>query len=311
MVLGPCLSEVGFEVLYWVPMLHRLAARHAIDPSRVVAVSRGGAQRWYETIADRYVDVLDLYGLEEYRARLDARRVETASEKQAALTAFDREVLDRACAHLDLADPIVVHPSVMVTRFRYYWAGETDVRVVRRNTSFRRLTPGPVDDIHLPDEYVAVKPYFSSCFPDTEENRQFVHDLVRRIAGSMPVVVLPGGFGLDDHGECEVPDTDGVVRLREGITARNNLSVQTQIVAGARALFTTYGGFAYVGSMAGVETTGLYAEANFNHRHLTVARLAAREIDCPAISLLDVTRGVDRVRLPHPSRDYPALQDRR
>lgn len=311
MLLGPCLSEVGFEVLYWVPMLRRLAERHGVDPSRVVAVSRGGAETWYEGIADRYVDVLDLYGLEEYRARLDARRAETASEKQATLTEFDREILERARHHIGLDDPIVVHPSLMVTRLRYYWAGETDIRVVRRNTGFKRLNAGPVDDIDLPGEYAAVKPYFSSCFPDTDENRRFVHDLVARLAASMPVVVLPGGFGLDDHGECEVPDMDGVVRIQTGITARNNLSVQTRIVAGAQALFTTYGGFAYVGSMAGVDTTGLYAEANFNRRHLAVARLAALEIGAPEISLLDVARGADRVALPEAARDYPAAQARR
>ena len=41
-VAGPWLSEVGFETLYWVPFLRWVKAAFRLDPSRVVAVSRGG-----------------------------------------------------------------------------------------------------------------------------------------------------------------------------------------------------------------------------------------------------------------------------
>ena len=42
LVVGPWLSEVGFEALYWVPFLHWLKTAFHVDPERVVAVSRGG-----------------------------------------------------------------------------------------------------------------------------------------------------------------------------------------------------------------------------------------------------------------------------
>src|SRR5689334_23334751 len=50
-VVGPWLSEVGFEALYWVPFLRWVRAAFRLDPSRVVAVSRGGVGSWYAGIA--------------------------------------------------------------------------------------------------------------------------------------------------------------------------------------------------------------------------------------------------------------------
>ena len=40
-VVGPWLSEVGYEALYWVPFLRWVKAAFRLSPERVVAVSRG------------------------------------------------------------------------------------------------------------------------------------------------------------------------------------------------------------------------------------------------------------------------------
>src|ERR1700745_694151 len=58
-LVGPWLSEVGYETLYWVPFLRWVKAAFRLDPSRVVAVSRGGVGSWYEGIAARYVEIWD------------------------------------------------------------------------------------------------------------------------------------------------------------------------------------------------------------------------------------------------------------
>ena len=51
LVVGPWLSEVGFETLYWVPFLHWVKAAFRLDPDRLVAVSRGGVAGWYRGLA--------------------------------------------------------------------------------------------------------------------------------------------------------------------------------------------------------------------------------------------------------------------
>lgn len=287
-VVGPCLSEVGFELLYWIPMVRRLAQRHGVDPTRVIAVSRGGAQGWYEDVATRYVDVLDLFAPEQYETRLAERRVEAAGQKQTAVAEFDGKILNCVQERLDIDDPIVLHPSLMVTRFRYFWAGEHGPAVVRRNTSFRRLVAPVLDAIELPREFVAVKAYFSSCFPDTESNRTFMVETVKNLAQSSDVVLLPSEFGFDDHVGCEIPELARVWRLDRVTTASNNLAVQTHVVSQAQRLFTTYGGFSYLAPLLDVKAVSFYSEPNFNPRHLEVAQSMTAELDSPGIQVVDV-----------------------
>src|SRR5262245_26039445 len=55
-VVGPWLSEVGYEVLYWVPFVRWFADHYRIAPERLVVVSRGGVGGWYGDVATRYVE---------------------------------------------------------------------------------------------------------------------------------------------------------------------------------------------------------------------------------------------------------------
>ena len=46
-MVGPWLSEVGFELLYWIPFLRWAVPEFNLDPSRLIVVSRGGVAGWY------------------------------------------------------------------------------------------------------------------------------------------------------------------------------------------------------------------------------------------------------------------------
>src|SRR5215212_1580110 len=58
-IVGPWLSEVGYEVLYWIPFLKWVAAAYRIAPERFVIVSRGGTASWYGGLGSRYGEILD------------------------------------------------------------------------------------------------------------------------------------------------------------------------------------------------------------------------------------------------------------
>ncbi len=90
LVAGPWLSEVGFETLYWVPFLHWLKTAFHIDPSRIVAVSRGGVGSWYQGVAERYVEIWDELDPAEFARRNAARGVVKHYEP----SDLDRDVLD-------------------------------------------------------------------------------------------------------------------------------------------------------------------------------------------------------------------------
>ena len=46
-IVGPWLSETGFELLYWIPFLAWAKTYGNFDPEQLVVVSRGGAAPWY------------------------------------------------------------------------------------------------------------------------------------------------------------------------------------------------------------------------------------------------------------------------
>ena len=275
LVIGPWLSEIGFEVLYWIPMLTRLWREHRVDPARVTVISRGGAAPWYADLAHGYVDVLEHFTPEEVATWQQTRHSEEGGQKHFGLTSFDDEVLRRAAPQLP-ADYQLVHPSAMYRRFLPFWASRRGWWSVHHGVQYRPLPKPAPAALDLPPEYVAVKAYFSDCFPDTAENRAFLTGALERLAARHPVVMLSTGLRLDDHAEA-APD-ERVLSIAGAMTPTNNLTVQTSVIAGARALVCTYGGFAYLGPLLGVPTFSFFSDANFNPTHLEAAQRAGRKL---------------------------------
>jgi hypothetical protein len=288
-VVGPWLSEIGFEILYWIPLLRRLLARSGVRPAQVTAISRGGVGDWYAGVADGYVDVHDLMGREflaVQRTRVDS----AGDEKQMQVTALDRELWRRA----GVGDALAVHPLVMYSRLRYWWAGEAGPDELRRRCDWRRFHAPEPPSCALPERFVAAKPYFSACFPDTPANLRFVSELLLELAGALDVVLLSTGLRLDEHAEAHLADHERIHRLGD-LEARTNLAEQTRVLARADGLVSTYGGPAYLGSFLGVPTAGIASVANHNPRHLEAARMAAAAMGTPAPTLVDVDQAGARL----------------
>src|SRR4051794_168850 len=63
---GPFTGEIGFELLYWIPLL-RWAVREVPElRGRLVVMSRGGVQSWLEGLDARYVELLSLFPTEDF-----------------------------------------------------------------------------------------------------------------------------------------------------------------------------------------------------------------------------------------------------
>src|SRR5688500_14961537 len=133
-VAGPWVSEVGYEVLYWVPFLRWVAAAYRIPPERVIVMSRGGTASWYGTLATRYVEVFD------HAAPADlAQAVAEGRLKQREISDLDRRLIASASAALGLRDAHVLHPSLMFRWFAPFWSGYEGVGFVDRHARFTRV----------------------------------------------------------------------------------------------------------------------------------------------------------------------------
>jgi hypothetical protein len=290
-IAGPWLGEVGFEILYWIPFLRWAESAAGLDRSRVVAVSRGGVSSWYEGLAVRYLDVLDLASVAEFRAGNEARRREIGEQKQVRPTSFDTEIVSRARRTGRLEDAGQLHPWLMYRLMQPYWWKHAPIEWAERHAAFARMaTPDlPAGFGMAPRAYVAVKFYVNDCFPATPETHAFVGETLRTLAAMMPVVSLSTDLALDDH-ESLPGDVGGRVRtLGTRAGARDNLGVQTALVANARAFVGTYGGFSYLAPLCGVPALGVYADpGGFDRSHLDLARRAFGAMGSPGLATTDL-----------------------
>jgi hypothetical protein len=298
-MVGPWLSEVGYEALYWVPFLRWFTRQYDVDPERVIAVSRGGVATWYAGIASQYVEQFDLLGPEEFAARNEARRRDN-DQKQLAFSDFDHEILTRARARLGIDSAAVCHPSTMFRLLRQFWLGNDSLQAVLDYTEYERVTAiAAVDLPKLPDTFVAVKFYTGRALMDTPTHRDQLRCLVERISRRHTVVALNTNLSLDEHADYVFKDVPGLITLDGWLTPQNNLAVQTEVIRRATRFVGTCGSLAWLAPMLGTETLAVYADDHFLTPHLYAARHAYNSMDAARFTPMDLAV-LDQVDIPEP-----------
>jgi len=287
-MVGPWLSEVGYEALYWVPFVRWFTRQYDVDPERIVTVSRGGVAPWYSGIASRYVEQFELFTPEEFAARNEARWAD-ADQKQLALSGFDNEILSRARASLGIDRAAVCHPSTMFRLMRQFWLGNDSLQTVLEYTEYEPIAA--IADIalpKLPDRFVAVKFYTGRALMDTPEHRQQLRRLVERIGRRHPIVALNTNLSLDDHADYVFQDVPGLITLEGWMTPQNNLAVQTEVIRRATRFVGTCGSLAWLAPMLGTDTLAIYADDHFLTPHLYAASHAYASMDAAAFTPMDL-----------------------
>lgn len=297
-LVGPWISEVGYEVLYWIPFVQAAVRQHhRLSRDRLVVVSRGGAAPWYDHVADRYIDVFDLMSTDEF-AEWSNRRLESGgTHKQFEPTPLDRELAERAKRQLGVDNLSILHPGAMYRMFNHYWYGRRPFRIVWNNTRYLTHRMPPVDATwDLPSKYVAVKFYSGRSMPDTPEIRASLRQIVVRIAERRPVVLLDTGLLIDDHEDFSFAGNPNIRSARSLMLPRDNLAVQSRIIAGSELFVGTCGSLAWLAPMLGVDTVALYANPDFLHTHLRVGHRVYESLGAGHFAPVDL-RGAEWLRL--------------
>ena len=283
-IVGPWISEVGYEILYWVPFVRWVVAAYRLPPERIIVLSRGGTASWYGGLAGRYAEVLDYVAPQEIAAR-----AASGALKQREVSDLDRRLVAAASQSLGLGRVRVLHPSLMFRWFAPFWSGHETLGFVERHTRHVRVVPPDVPlPISLPAEYVAVKFYSARSLQDGPQVREQLRAMVDGLGAQCAVVHLDTGLGIDEHSEYEL---GGERTLSVGgcLDARTNLAVQTRIIAGARMFVGTCGGIAWLAPLLGVPTVPVFTDASFLHAHLHVARRVYGRIGGGSFSPVDIS----------------------
>jgi hypothetical protein len=272
LLLGPFLGEIGYELEYWIPFIRRELHRHEIPPQQATVMTRGGAALWYRDFAAGELDILELMPPERYLPALEARRSRAGDLKQLRVDRFDRELV--ALAEQRLGRLTAVHPSLMYERLRGLWFKDVPLDRLWPRLEYRPLAVEPDPTLAPSEDYMAVKLYFNECLTPTTENRAFFRRTVERLAEETDVVLLSTGLLVDDHEEWTTAHPR-VHAVEDRLRPENNLAVQTRLIAGARGLVATYGGFSYLGPLLGVPAVTFYEVEQTVPLHLEVIRRAA------------------------------------
>lgn len=273
LIVGPFLSEVGPELLYWAPFARWVVNHFGLDPANVTVISRGGVASWYEGVGDTYVDVFDVYKPAEFQRMWDVRGRGLGGQKQTRETYWDTEIL-RASADRTGWTPgtPILHPAMMFRFFRRFWKGGLSTAQVLDHIEYRKLHTAVPADIDLPSDYIAVGFYFRSSFPDTPANRAFVDRTVAKLCDATTVVLLDTGVSADEHVRATVSDPRAL-RPLEGAHPSRNLALQSAVVAQSRVMVGTYGGLTYVAPAQGVDAISFATEMAENlPSHLDASR---------------------------------------
>jgi hypothetical protein len=299
-VVGPWVSEVGFELLYWIPFLNWAAKAYAFDRERLIVVSRGGTHAWYRHLSQHYVEIFDHLTPNEFKVG-NEHRIQAHGQvlKHMRFSDLDQHILARIRPSLKLDRLELLHPSLMYERFEPSLRRRGPLHLIERHASFRRLDPlGPDTALdELPASYVAVKFYFNRSFPDTVDNRAFIAKLLERLTTDTDVVLLNTGLMLDDHHESGSEHASRVHTIDHLVTPSNNLDIQTRVISRARAFVGTYGGLSYLAPFYGVDSLAFYSEpGEFVPQHLSLAQKAFQTLGPARFAVLNI-RDLELLRL--------------
>ena len=300
-VAGPWLTEVGYEVLYWIPFLRWFQDAFGITRDRLVVVSRGGMEAAYREIAASYVDIFDVMTPAQLAARNAERRSseEGGGQKQSSASSLDDELLAAARSRLGLSTAAVCHPSLMFRLFRNVWHGNLPFDLLWRRTRYvagGRASMTAAMPAGIPHEFIAAKMYTGPALSSSDATRAAVRALVTQVASMAPVILLDADVGIDEHRDFDLRGIPGVMSASNLMTARTNLDVQLALIARSRFFLSACGGLAWQAPFLGVPTVALYDSDHLLAPHLFVARQAGARSGAAEFTPLDL-RGLSRLRV--------------
>lgn len=260
-LVGPWRSEVGFELLYWVPFLHQFMRDYGISRERMIAIGRGGSAAWYGCAGQ--ADLYERLSVEEARTLSIQASQQTGSMKQNRREPWERHVCGLTAHALGLARYHALSPSWMYSLLAPFWTGRASQQWLNQRLAQqeRMLAPkiAPELQAKLPAEYVAMRWYARPTWPYSEASVLWMRKQTEQIAKNMPVVIIDS-FHADDHADMHLGHLDNVIRLSALTeqTPLNSLAIQSSVIAKAKAYVGTYGGMAQGAMRWGVPTLALY-----------------------------------------------------
>lgn len=277
-ICGPWRSEVGFEVLYWIPFLNAFRKHYQIDDNRLISIGRGGSASWYRTAGQG--DLYEHAPLEMMRTIATEQALKTGSIKQHGHEGWESHVCGLAARSIGLTHYHVLSPWWMYQLIAPYWEGQQTLHWLDHWLMHEQQMSAPAMSAamrkQLPEHYVAMRWYIRPTWPLKEDLVLWTRKLVEATAQHVPVVLIGSGIHADDHADVNLGPMRNVLELKDIVPQKDtdNLAIQSSVIAHAQGYVGTYGGMSQLAMRLGVPTIALYNEfgqTSPQHLYLTQA----------------------------------------
>ena len=290
-IVGPWRSEVGFELLYWLPFLCHFRKKYGIEKDRIIALGRGGSSAWYD--AAGHADLYEFLPVETVRHLTLIDQKATGSVKQQKTNDWETHVTALAAAALGIQKYHVLSPSWMYQLVAPWWEGRQPIRWLDKYLLQPVTLAAPALEpelaAKLPTDYLAMRWYVRATWPHREDLILWMRKLTDAAARQMPVILIDSPLHVDDHGDINLGDIPNVTRLSSltDQTPLTNLAVQSAVIARAKGYLGTYGGMAQGAMRWGVPTLSFYHTfAGTSHNHLALTQHLSLRTNVPFIAAL-------------------------
>lgn len=271
-VIGPFLGEVGFELLYWIPLVGYLQ-KFIPEHLEVIVISRGGMGAWYQSKRTvRYFDALSIFSPDLIEKERIRRQKISGVMKQNQLSEFEKEVIRKLVGE---SPALVLHPKLMVRHFARYWSGKQNLQTIVRTMIFTRPDLGVNHDLEFKD-FISLRLYKNDVL--TEVNGEFTERLLSWVNSSgLPILNLDTGVNYDDHRSLATTSISSFPTL-SGQVACKNLHVQAQAISQSANFICTHGGLSYFGPLLGTPTVVVQdVDKSPNPQHTALISYVAKE----------------------------------
>lgn len=284
-LLGPFRSEVGFELLYWIPFLNSFRETYKIAPERMITIGRGGSACWYQT--NGAADLYEFVPVETVRVWNVQASQQTGTMKQTTEEPWEQHVCGLTAASLGIEQYHTLSASWMYRVLEPWWQGQVPQKYLDKYTLQPVRYPQPAIDpdlkAKLPEKYITMRWYARSTWPYQEHLTLWTRKFVEKIAQQMPVILIDS-FHADDHADINLGPINNTIRLSElaAQTPLNNLAIQSAVISRAQAYVGTYGGMSQGAMRWGIPTVALYAEfGQTAPQHLTLTQTLSLKTGVP------------------------------
>jgi hypothetical protein len=301
LIIGPWYSEIGYELLYWLPYLWKRFATDIKKYERIIVISRGGVGAWYSWIKRaEYVNIEDIDS--KLLNKIFTERKHGSFQKQMKFGTHEKKILDKFFSKYSInkEDCDILDPSFIFLSIWGFLLEERGVKSLK--PLLHKDFKIPKNDLHsniILDEnnyfselqpYIAIKIYSNSCL-EINDNSTFYLNKIKLILQRFKklnynFVLLDFDIG-DDHSQMklnnELFDDLNIKRMSQmidEIDVKNNIGIQSQIVKFSKFTLTSYGGFSYLAPMYDLKSLSI---SNKNEkiifRHSQTSKIINNQVD--------------------------------